>query len=183
MWCKLLLSHYWLFLAAMSTLLNKKMHPKLQKVLGQMIWMCSHIVEGLIYNSVLCYLLSKRRVCFCSIGLSVSLFVFVCGQHYSKIYEWIGMKFYGGVLGSTMKNWLKFGGDLGLPRWVNERKHHNSYSYSYSQIMVQVMIQNLWVSLSPPRLNIFTVGNMGVMICLSKGGLRSQSSSSIVIIA
>ena len=34
------------------------------------------------------------------------------------------------------------------------------------------------VSLSPPRLNIFTVGNMGVMICLSQGGLRSLSASS-----
>ena len=33
-------------------------------------------------------------------------------------------------------------------------------------------------SLSPPRLNIFTVGNMGVMICLSQGGLRSLSASS-----
>ena len=35
-----------------------------------------------------------------------SLFVClsVCGQHYSKSYEWIGMKFYGGVLSSTMKN-------------------------------------------------------------------------------
>ena len=33
-------------------------------------------------------------------------------------------------------------------------------------------------SLSPPRLNIFTVGNMGVMICLSQGGLRSLSVSS-----
>ena len=30
--------------------------------------------------------------------------MFVCGQHYSKRYEQIGMKFYGGVLGSTMKN-------------------------------------------------------------------------------
>ena len=28
----------------------------------------------------------------------------VCGQHYSKSYERIGMKFYGGVQGSTMKN-------------------------------------------------------------------------------
>ena len=47
--------------------------------------------------------------------------------------------------------------------------------------MVQVMIQNFYyyylggggggVSLSPPRLNIFTVGNMGVMICLGQGGL------------
>ena len=42
--------------------------------------------------------------------------LFVCGQYYSKCYEWIGMKFYGGVLGSTMKNRLKFGGDLGILR-------------------------------------------------------------------
>ena len=34
-------------------------------------------------------------------------------------------------------------------------------------------------SLSPPRLNIFIVGNMGVMICLSQGGLRSLSASSL----
>ena len=33
-------------------------------------------------------------------------------------------------------------------------------------------------SLSQPRLNIFTVGNMRVMICLSQGGLRSLSASS-----
>ena len=34
-------------------------------------------------------------------------------------------------------------------------------------------------SLSQPRLNIFTVDNMGVMICLGQGGLRSLSASSI----
>ena len=34
-------------------------------------------------------------------------------------------------------------------------------------------------SLSPPRLNIFTVGNMGVMICLDQGGPRSLSASSL----
>ena len=28
----------------------------------------------------------------------------VFGQHYSKCYDRIGQKFYGGVLGSTMKN-------------------------------------------------------------------------------
>ena len=33
-------------------------------------------------------------------------------------------------------------------------------------------------SLSQPRLNIFTVVNMGVMICLGQGGLRSLSASS-----
>ena len=33
-------------------------------------------------------------------------------------------------------------------------------------------------SLSQPRLNIFTVGNMRAMICLGQGGLRSLSASS-----
>ena len=37
-------------------------------------------------------------------------------------------------------------------------------------------------SLSPLRLNIFTVGNMGVMICLGQGGLRSLSASSYFVI-
>ena len=37
-------------------------------------------------------------------------------QHYSQSYERIEMKFYGGVLGSTMKNRLNFGGDLGILR-------------------------------------------------------------------
>ena len=36
-------------------------------------------------------------------------------------------------------------------------------------------------SLSQPRLNIFTVDNMGVMICLGQGGLRSLSASSLNI--
>ena len=50
------------------------------------------------------------------------------------------------------------------------------------------MIQNLFFyfflffrgvgSLSQPGLNIFTVDNMGVMICLGQGGLRSLSASS-----
>ena len=36
-------------------------------------------------------------------------------------------------------------------------------------------------SLSQPRLNIFTVRNMGVMICLGQGGLRSLSASSFIL--
>ena len=36
-------------------------------------------------------------------------------------------------------------------------------------------------SLSQPRLNIFTVGNMRVMICLGQGGLRSLSASSCIV--
>ena len=34
-------------------------------------------------------------------------------------------------------------------------------------------------SLLQPKLNIFTVGNMRVMICLGQGGLRSLSASSL----
>ena len=54
------------------------------------------------------YLLGKGDYFFGnSVGLSVCLFIclFVCG-HYSKSYEQIGMKFYGGVLRSrpTVKN-------------------------------------------------------------------------------
>ena len=40
----------------------------------------------------------------------------VCGQHYSESYERIGMKCYGVVLSSIMKNSLNFGGDLGILR-------------------------------------------------------------------
>ena len=36
-------------------------------------------------------------------------------------------------------------------------------------------------SLSQPRLNIFTVDKMGVIICLGQGGLRSLSASSCEI--
>ena len=40
----------------------------------------------------------------------------VCGQHYSKSYERIGVKVYGRFLGSTMMNWLNFGGDRSILR-------------------------------------------------------------------
>ena len=40
----------------------------------------------------------------------------------------------------------------------------------------------LWGSLSQPRLNIFTMGNMRVMICLGQGGLRSLSVFSFFFI-
>ena len=49
-----------------------------------------------------------------SVSLSVSLFV--CGQHYSKSYKRIGMKLFEGVLGCAMKNRLNFGGHLGILR-------------------------------------------------------------------
>ena len=47
------------------------------------------------------YLLGKGGYVIGSIGLSVCLSVDNITQ---KIYEWIGMKFYGRVLGSTMEN-------------------------------------------------------------------------------
>ena len=69
------------------------------------------------------YLLGKGGYVFGSVGLSVCLFV--CRQHYSKSYERIGMKSYGGVLGCTVKNWLNFGGDLGILRskWAKKNKN------------------------------------------------------------
>ena len=100
------------------------------------------------------------------------------------------MKFYGRVLSNTRKNWLNFGGDLGIVRWVNEPK--TTVIVVAYPIGVQVMIQNLFLfifffrgvgSLSQPKLNIFTVGNMKVMICLGQGGLRSLSASSFIYIS
>ena len=35
------------------------------------------------------------------------------------------------------------------------------------------------VSLAPPRHNIISLGNMGVMICLGQGGLHFPSASSL----
>ena len=53
------------------------------------------------------YLLAKEvmfLVALVSEFVSLSVCLFVCGQHYSKSYERIGMKFYGRVLSSTRKN-------------------------------------------------------------------------------
>ena len=119
----------------------------------------------------------------------VCLFVclFVCGQHYSKSYEPIGMKFYGRVLSSTSKNCLNFGGDLGVVRWVNEQKYtvivvaypdRGAGNDSEPFFFFFFFFFRRVGSLSQQRLNIFTVGNMGVMICLGQGGLRSLSASS-----
>ena len=46
--------------------------------------------------------MAKGGYVFGTVGVSVCLSV--CGQHYSKSYKGIGMKFDGGALGSTMKN-------------------------------------------------------------------------------
>ena len=131
----------------------------------------------LLYGMHCYYLLGKGGYVFGSGGLFVCLSVclYVCGQHYSKSYERIGMKCYGEVLGSTMKNWLNFGGDLGILRWVNEQKN-TIIVVAYpdrgagNDPHIYIYIYFFWsgggggVSLSPPSLNIFTVGNMPVMI-------------------
>ena len=62
------------------------------------------------------YLLGRGGYVFGSVGF------FVCKQHYSKSYERIVMKLYGGVWVGKMNKWLNFGGDLGLLRWVNVQK-------------------------------------------------------------
>ena len=95
------------------------------------------------------------------------------------------MKFYGRVLSSTSKNWLNFGGDLGIVRWVNEPKN-TVLVVAYPDRGEGNDPEPFFFlggvgSLSQPRLNIFTVDNMGVMICLGQGGLRSLSASSFVI--
>ena len=61
-----------------------------------------HCVLHTIYFITSFYLLDKGGYVFGSVGLFVCLSV--CGQHYSKSYERTGMKFYGGILGSTRKN-------------------------------------------------------------------------------
>ena len=139
----------------------------------------------LLNNMHFYYLLGKGGYVFGSVGLSVCLFV--CEQHYSKSYERIGMKFYGRVLSSTSKNWLNFGGDLGIVRWVNEQKS-TVIVVAYPDrgegndpepffFFFFFFFRGVG-SLSQPGLNIFTVDNMGVMICLGQGGLRSLSASS-----
>ena len=45
-----------------------------------------------------------KEVMFLVALVSLSVCLFVCGQHYSKSYERIGMKLYGRVLSSTRKN-------------------------------------------------------------------------------
>ena len=45
-----------------------------------------------------------KEVMFLVALVSLSVCLFVCGQHYSISYERIGMKFYGGVQSSTRKN-------------------------------------------------------------------------------
>ena len=117
------------------------------------------------------------------VSLSVCLSVDNITQ---KVMIRIGMKFYGRVLSSTRKNWLNFGGDLGILRWVNEQKntvivvaYPDRGAGNDPEPFFFFFFFRRVGSLSQPRLNIFTVGNMRVMICLGQGGLRSLSASSV----
>ena len=57
----------------------------------------------MLFNNVhYYYLLGKGGYVFGGVGLSV--YLSVCGQHYSKSYERTGMKFLGQSPGSTVKN-------------------------------------------------------------------------------
>ena len=64
------------------------------------------VVIGIGIGRLFDYYLLGQEVMVALVCLFVCLSVclFVCGQHYSKSYKRIGMTFYGGVLGSTMKN-------------------------------------------------------------------------------
>ena len=53
------------------------------------------------------------------------------------------MKFYEDVLGGTMKTWLNFDGDLDLLR-LSKLANNTPYLLQHDQIVLQVMIQNLW---------------------------------------
>ena len=76
------------------------------------------------------------------------------------------MKFYGRVLSSTSKNWLNFGGDLGIVRWVNEQKntvivvaYPDRGEGNDPEPFFFFFFRGVG-SFSQPRLNIFTVDNM-----------------------
>ena len=80
-----------------------------------------HILLHTSHDDILLNLLQKGGYVFGSFGLSVCLFV-VCGQHYSKCYERIGMKFYGG--GGPWSTYPK------MSIWA--KKQHNSCSINRS---------------------------------------------------
>ena len=78
------------------------------------------------------------------------------------------MKFYGGVQSSTRKNWVNFGGDLGIVRWVNEQKNtiivvvypDRGAGNDPEPIFFIFKGGGGGEGLSQPRLNILTVGNI-----------------------
>ena len=115
------------------------------------------------------HLLGKGGYVFGSVGLSVCLCTTLLKQLWT---DWDEILWRG-----PMKNWLNFGGDL--VAYPDRGAGNDPFFFFFF----------FWGggggggvgSLSPPRLNIFTVGNMRVMICLGQEGLCSLSASSYEI--
>ena len=136
------------------------------------------------------FLSLAKEVMFLVALVSLSVCLSVClsvDNITQKVMNGLGWNFYGRILSSTRKNWLNFGGDLGIVRWVNEQKN-SLIVVAYPDRGEGNDPEPLFFffffffrgvgSLSQPRLNIFAVGNMRVMICLGQGGLCSLSASS-----
>ena len=56
---------------------------------------------SIVSQDVFLFLLPPKEVMFLVALVCLFVCLSVCGQHYSKNYERIGVKFYGGVMGST----------------------------------------------------------------------------------
>ena len=74
--------------------------------------------------------LSNLMYVFGSVGLFVCPVCLSVGNITQSLWT---MESYRGVQGGKRKNWLNFGGDLDLLRWVNEQKHHNSCNMSWAR--------------------------------------------------
>ena len=64
------------------------------------------VLKGKAWHDMFVQIITSlaKEVMFLVALVSLSVCLCVCGQHYSKSYERIGMKFYGRVLSSTSKN-------------------------------------------------------------------------------
>ena len=79
---------------------GKAVSKKSMSVISDSRCVCVNIFTSLAKEVM--FLVALVSLSVLSVCLSVCLFV--CGQHYSKSYERIGMKFYGRILSSTRKN-------------------------------------------------------------------------------
>ena len=96
----------------------------------------------------------------------VCLFVclFTVGeQHYSKCYEQIRMKFYGGILGSTVKNRLKFGGVLHITRSTWRVQTSLAEADHYSHISHVIMFSLGCERLIPKVLDHYLHHDLGML--------------------
>ena len=98
--CHFVLLHIKMFSNSGSFLIElSSLHVKVECIIKIYLFCILVTISNVSgYSSLFNYLLGKGGYVFGSVCL------FVCGQHYSKSDEQIGIKFYGEVLGSTMKN-------------------------------------------------------------------------------